>query len=113
MDIVVIDTYFADRIRPMENLSGGETFLISLSLALGLSDITSSQTHIESLFLDEGFGTLDKDTLDTALSAIDTLNASGKTVCIISHVESLKERIPFKIEVTPVSDGTSRIRMPV
>jgi len=111
LDIMVIDTFFADKIRPMENLSGGETFLISLSLALGLSDITSRQTNIESLFLDEGFGTLDKDTLEVALSAIDTLNASGKTVCIISHVETLKERIYLKVEVTPVSDGTSRVSL--
>lgn len=112
LELMVIDTYFADRIRPMENLSGGETFLISLSLALGLSDITSRQAQIESLFLDEGFGTLDKDTLEVALAAIDTLNASGKTVCIISHVESLKERIFLKIDVSPASDGTSRILIP-
>jgi len=111
LGIMVIDTFFADRIRPVDNLSGGETFLVSLSLALGLSDITSRQTSINSLFLDEGFGTLDSETLETALFAIDTLNTFGKTVGIISHVEALKERIPLKIEVIPVSDGTSKISL--
>ena len=104
-----IDTFFADKIRSVENLSGGESFLVSLSLALGLSDITSKRTNIESLFLDEGFGTLDAETLETALAAIDALNASGKTVGIISHIETLKERIFNKIEIKPMSDGTSRI----
>ncbi len=111
LGITVIDTYFGDRIRPTENLSGGESFLVSLSLALGLSDLTSQRTKIESLFLDEGFGTLDTETLETALAALDTLNASGKTVGIISHVDALKERIAAKIDVVPVSGGTSIIRV--
>jgi exonuclease SbcC len=111
LGITVIDTYFGDRIRPTENLSGGESFLVSLSLALGLSDLTSQRTNIESLFLDEGFGTLDTETLETALAALDTLNASGKTVGIISHVDALKERITAKIDVVPVSVGTSTIRV--
>ncbi|MCP4024583.1 MAG: AAA family ATPase [Desulfobacteraceae bacterium] len=111
LGITVVDTFFADRIRPIDNLSGGETFLVSLSLALGLSDITSRDTSIDSLFLDEGFGTLDQETLETALFALDTLNTFGKTVGIISHIESLKERIPLKIEVIPVSDGTSKINL--
>jgi len=111
LGITVIDTFFGDRIRPTENLSGGESFLVSLSLALGLSDLTSRQTTIESLFLDEGFGTLDTETLEIALSALDALNASGKTIGIISHVDALKERIAAKIEVKPTSGGTSRIKI--
>ncbi len=111
LGIVVIDTFFGDRERPTENLSGGESFLVSLSLALGLSDLSSRRTTIESLFLDEGFGTLDSDTLETALTALDTLNASGKSVGIISHVDALKERIPAKIEVKPVSGGTSTLNL--
>ncbi|MDE9500359.1 exonuclease SbcC family protein, partial [Xenorhabdus bovienii] len=68
-------------------------------LALALSDLVSNKTQIESLFLDEGFGTLDPETLDIALDALDHLNASGKTIGIISHVEALKERIPVQIKV--------------
>ncbi len=109
--IEVIDTFYGDQIRPTDNLSGGESFLISLALALGLSDLSSRRTTIESLFLDEGFGTLDAQTLETALGALDTLNASGKTIGIISHVEALKERIPAKIEVKPVSGGVSTIEV--
>ena len=109
--IEVMDTFYGDQVRPTDNLSGGESFLISLALALGLSDLSSSRTTIESLFLDEGFGTLDPETLETALCALDTLNASGKTIGIISHVEALKERIPAKIEVRPVSGGVSEIEV--
>lgn len=85
--------------RDIKTLSGGESFLVSLALALALSDLVSHKTSIDSLFLDEGFGTLDQETLEIALNALDSLNASGKMVGVISHVESLKERIPFQIEV--------------
>ena len=85
--------------RDTRTLSGGESFLVSLALALSLSDLVSNKTSIDSLFLDEGFGTLDGDTLDIALDALDTLNASGKMIGVISHVESLKERIPAQIRV--------------
>ncbi|UUZ70035.1 hypothetical protein LP416_13000 [Polaromonas sp. P2-4] len=85
--------------RDTRTLSGGESFLVSLALALSLSDLVSNKTSIDSLFLDEGFGTLDGDTLDIALTALDTLNASGKMIGVISHVESLKERIPAQIRV--------------
>jgi len=77
-------------------LSGGESFL---ALALALSDLVSHKTSIDSLFLDEGFGSLDGDTLEIALTALDSLNASGKMIGIISHVEALKERIPAQIRV--------------
>jgi exonuclease SbcC len=72
---------------------------VSLALALALSDLVSHKTSIDSLFLDEGFGTLDSETLEIALNALDSLNARGKTIGVISHVEALKERIPLQIRV--------------
>ncbi len=95
----IVDSWQGDTVRDTRTLSGGESFLVSLALALALSDLVSHKTSIDSLFLDEGFGTLDGDTLEIALGALDTLNASGKTIGIISHVESLKERIPAQIRV--------------
>lgn len=100
LSLEVLDTWQGDTARDIKTLSGGESFLVSLALALGLSDLVSHKTRIDSLFLDEGFGTLDPQTLETALNALDCLNASGKMVGIISHVESLKERIHTRIEVT-------------
>ncbi|MDC9613447.1 AAA family ATPase [Xenorhabdus khoisanae] len=99
LELQVVDTWQADAIRDTKTLSGGESFLVSLALALALSDLVSNKTQIESLFLDEGFGTLDAETLDIALDALDHLNASGKTIGVISHVEALKERIPVQIKV--------------
>ncbi len=95
----VLDTWQGDSVRDTKTLSGGESFLVSLALALALSDLVSAKTSIDSLFLDEGFGTLDNDTLEIALSALDSLNASGKMIGVISHVEALKKRIDVQIEV--------------
>lgn len=95
----VIDTWQGDALRDTKTLSGGESFLVSLALALALSDLVSHKTSIDSLFLDEGFGTLDADTLDIALNALDNLNASGKMIGVISHIEAMKERIPVQIKV--------------
>ncbi|MEP3828382.1 MAG: SbcC/MukB-like Walker B domain-containing protein, partial [Lentilitoribacter sp.] len=86
-----------------KTLSGGESFLVSLALALALSDLVSHKTSIDSLFLDEGFGTLDAETLDIALDALDNLNASGKMIGVISHIEAMKERIPTQLRVTKKS----------
>jgi exonuclease SbcC len=72
---------------------------VSLALALALSDLVSHKTSIDSLFLDEGFGTLDAETLDIALDALDNLNASGKMIGVISHIEAMKERIPTQLRV--------------
>jgi len=99
----VIDTWQADVVRDTKTLSGGESFLVSLALALALSDLVSAKTSIDSLFLDEGFGTLDNDTLEIALDALDNLNASGKTIGVISHIETLKQRIAVQIEVKKMS----------
>lgn len=103
LELEVIDTWQADAVRDTRTLSGGESFLVSLSLALALSDLVSHKTKIDSLFLDEGFGTLDSETLDAALDALDALNASGKTIGVISHVEAMKERIPVQIKVKKIN----------
>jgi len=95
----------------VSTLSGGESFIVSLSLALGLSELASQKISIDSLFLDEGFGTLDEDSLETALNALNLLQSSGKMVGVISHVEALKERIPLQIKVMPKGDGTSFVEL--
>lgn len=99
LELDIVDRWQGDVARDTRTLSGGESFLVSLSLALALSDLVSHKVSIDSLFLDEGFGTLDGDTLETALAALDVLNARGKMIGIISHVEALKERIPTQIHV--------------
>ena len=95
----VADSWQADVVRDVRTLSGGESFLVSLALALGLSDLVSHRTRIESFFLDEGFGSLDPDALDLALDALDSLNAQGRLIGVISHVEAVKERIPVQVRV--------------
>ena len=99
LELDIVDSWQGDVARDTRTLSGGEAFLVSLALALALSDLVSSKTSIDSLFLDEGFGTLDGDTLEVALGALDALNASGKMIGIISHVQALQERIPVQIRV--------------
>ncbi|RIX49524.1 MAG: chromosome segregation protein SMC [Rhodocyclales bacterium GT-UBC] len=99
LELDIIDSWQGEVARDTRTLSGGESFLVSLALALALSDLVSHKTSIDSLFLDEGFGTLDGDTLEVALNALDSLNASGKMIGVISHVEGLKERIPAQIKV--------------
>lgn len=110
LNLSVLDTWQGDVERDTKTLSGGESFLVSLSLALALSDLVSHKTSIDSLFLDEGFGTLDSETLDIALDALDNLNATGKMIGVISHVEAMKERIPTQLVVTKKSGlGTSEL----
>ena len=99
LELDIVDSWQGEAARDTRTLSGGESFLVSLALALALADLVSHKTSIDSLFLDEGFGTLDADSLDLALAALDSLNASGKSIGIISHVAGLKERIPVQIEV--------------
>lgn len=107
LEIEICDGFQGDVVRPVSTLSGGESFIVSLSLALGLSALASQKISIDSLFLDEGFGTLDADSLELALNALNQLQSSGKMVGVISHVEALKERIPLQIKVIPKGDGTS------
>ena len=111
LELLIVDAYQADVVRPMATLSGGESFLVSLALALGLSDLASRKVQINSLFIDEGFGTLDADTLDLAIAALENLQAKGKTIGIISHVEALKERIGTQIQLTKQPGGSSKIKI--
>ncbi|WP_026777489.1 AAA family ATPase [Polaribacter sp. Hel_I_88] len=103
----LIDHYQTDQARLVDTSSGGEKFIISLALALGLSDLASKNVKIDSLFIDEGFGTLDSNTLETVISTLETLQSQGKMIGIISHVENLKERIPTQIKITKKSNGIS------
>lgn len=105
--INIADFYQGGTHRPSKTLSGGEVFLVSLSLALGLAAINSQNVQIDSLFLDEGFGTLDEETLEVALNALEKLQEQGKMIGIISHVGALKERIATKIMVNKQSAGVS------
>ncbi|KLE07955.1 lantibiotic ABC transporter [Aliarcobacter butzleri L354] len=111
LEIEIIDGFQGDVVRPVSTLSGGESFIVSLSLALGLSALASQKISIDSLFLDEGFGTLDSDSLELALNALNQLQSSGKMVGVISHVEALKERIPLQIKVEPKGDGMSVLNL--
>ena len=112
LELDVIDNYQAGEIRSTKNLSGGESFIVSLALALGLSQMASKTVRVDSLFLDEGFGTLDEDTLDTALDTLAGLHRDGKLIGVISHVQALKERIGTQIQVSPGTGGRSVISGP-
>jgi exonuclease SbcC len=108
----VIDHHMADEIRGVHNLSGGERFLVSLALALGLASMASSRgVKVESLFIDEGFGALDSTSLAMAVSVLEQLQATGRQVGVISHVDELKERIAVKVEVIPVGGGRSLVKV--
>lgn len=109
LEFQVMDNYQAGECRSARNLSGGESFLVSLALALGLSRMTGHSIKIESLFLDEGFGTLDEDALDAALSVLSQLRQEGTLIGIISHVPALRERISAQIAVIPEAGGLSRL----
>lgn len=112
LELNVIDNYQAGEIRSTKNLSGGESFIVSLSLALGLSHMASKNVRVDSLFLDEGFGTLDEEALETALETLAGLQQDGKLIGVISHVAALKERISAQIQVNPQAGGRSVISGP-
>ncbi len=112
LGIVVFDA-FTGQTRPAQSLSGGETFLSSLALALGLAEVVTARAggiQLDTLFIDEGFGSLDSDTLDVAMRTLDELRSGGRTVGIISHVESMQEQIPAQLLVEQTAAGPSRIR---
>ena len=109
LELNVVDNYQAGEIRSTKNLSGGESFIVSLTLALGLSKMASCKVRVDSLFLDEGFGTLDEEALETALETLSSLQQDGKLIGIISHVSALKERIGTQITITPISGGHSSL----
>lgn len=111
LGLLVLDTEMGDELRSVHSLSGGETFLVSLALALGLASMASSKLRIESLFIDEGFGSLDPESLQLALDALDNLQAQGRKVAVISHVQEMHERIPVQIRVQRQGNGASGVRV--
>ena len=108
-DLTVIDRWNANEERPVETLSGGESFLTSLALALALADLSRGRAQLNSLFLDEGFGTLDTETLDIAIAALEGLRMQGRSIFLISHIQELTRRLPVKINVRKGTDGSSSI----
>jgi exonuclease SbcC len=112
LELEVIDNYQGGEERSVKNLSGGESFIVSLALALGLSQMASRQVRVDSLFLDEGFGSLDEKALEIALETLMQLQQDGKIIGLISHVTALKERIATQIAMQPLSGGRSRIDGP-
>lgn len=111
LGIVVFDA-FTGQTRPAQSLSGGETFLSSLALALGLAEVVTARAggiRLDTLFIDEGFGSLDGDTLDIAMRTLDELRQGGRTVGVISHVEAMQEQIPAQLRVRATSEGPSVI----
>ncbi|MDT8878837.1 AAA family ATPase [Halomonas saccharevitans] len=111
LGLLVVDVDMGDERRSVHSLSGGETFLVSLALALGLASMASGELTIESLFIDEGFGSLDPQSLALAMEALDGLQALGRRVGVISHVQEMHERIPVQIQVEPLGNGTSRAKL--
>ena len=103
----VIDCDMCDEVRTVYSLSGGESFLISLALALGLSSLSSNNLKVESLFIDEGFGSLDADSLRTAMEALEQLQMQGRKVGVISHVQEMSERISVQVQVHKKINGKS------
>ncbi|SDK94851.1 exonuclease SbcC [Lentzea albidocapillata subsp. violacea] len=109
LNLDVLDDY-SGRARPAKTLSGGESFLASLSLALGLADVVANETGgalLDTLFVDEGFGTLDSDTLDIVMNTLDELRAGGRVVGLVSHVEELRQRIPTRLRVRKARTGST------
>ncbi|HXK60255.1 MAG TPA: AAA family ATPase [Acidobacteriota bacterium] len=111
LGIVVVDQDMGDDRRSVNTLSGGETFLVSLALALGLSSLQSHRVRLGSLFIDEGFGALDAAALETALSALEALQLQDRQIGIISHVEGLAEHFPAEVRVVPLGAGASRVEV--
>lgn len=109
LGLQVIDGDMCDEVRTVYSLSGGESFLISLALALGLSSLSSNSLKVESLFIDEGFGSLDADTLRIAMEALEMLQMQGRKIGVISHVQEMSERILVKIELKKQNNGRSNM----
>ena len=107
--MTVIDRWNANEERPVETLSGGESFLTSLALALALADLSRGRAQLNSLFLDEGFGTLDTETLDVAIAALEGLRMQGRSIFLISHIQELTRRLPVKINVKKQGNGSSSV----
>jgi exonuclease SbcC len=109
LSLMVRDQDMGGEVRSVNSLSGGESFLVSLALALGLASLSSNRVKVESLFIDEGFGSLDSDTLGVAMDALDALQSLGRKVGVISHVQEMTERIATKVLVRPAGGGSSAV----
>ena len=109
--IMVQDMEMGGELRSASSLSGGETFLVSLSLALGLTSLNDENFNIDMLFIDEGFGTLDNESLDMVMNTLENLHCLGRKVGIISHVDTLKERIPAQIQLVREGKSASRVEI--
>lgn len=107
----VIDHDMCDEVRTVHSLSGGESFLVSLALALGLSSLSSNRMKVESLFIDEGFGSLDAETLRVALDALESLRTQGRKIGVISHVQEMTERISVRIQINRIGNGRSYLKV--
>lgn len=107
--LMVVDQDMGDELRSVHSLSGGESFLVSLALALGLASLSSNRVRVESLFIDEGFGSLDPETLSVAMDALDGLQSMGRKVGVISHVQEMTERIATRILVQRMAGGKSQM----
>jgi len=111
LGLQVVDQDMGDEVRTVYSLSGGESFLVSLALALGLASLSSSRMKVESLFIDEGFGSLDPNTLNIAMDALERLHNQGRKVGVISHVQEMTERIPVQIKVSKQQNGRSKVEL--
>lgn len=111
LGLLVVDLEMGEELRSVHSLSGGETFLVSLALALGLASLASQRVRVESLFIDEGFGSLDAETLNTAMEALDRLQSQGRRVGVISHVAEMAERIGVQVRVRPAGAGRSVVEV--
>jgi exonuclease SbcC len=112
LGLTILDQH-TGRARATNSLSGGETFLASLALALGLAEVVTNQAGgitLDTLFVDEGFGSLDSDTLEIAMGTLDSLRAGGRTIGLISHVDAMKEQIPAKLRIIVTDRGYSEIQ---
>lgn len=109
LGLMVVDQEMGDEVRSVHSLSGGESFLVSLGLALGLASLSSHRVRVESLFIDEGFGSLDAESLNVAMEALDNLQALGRKVGGISHVKEMTERIGTRIQIRRQAGGVSKL----
>lgn len=113
LGLLAVDQDMGDEVRSVNSLSGGESFLVSLALALGLASLSSHRVRVESLFIDEGFGSLDSDSLAVAMEALDRLQAQGRKVGVISHVAEMNERLGTRVVVRKENGGKSRVEVEV
>ena len=111
LSLAIIDHDMDGETRSVASLSGGESFLTALAISLAIANMASGSMKIESLFIDEGFGTLDASSLHMVMNALDQLQSQGRKVVLISHIQEMHERIPVQIQVQPIGSGSSRIEL--